>query len=325
MSLDVQAPMPLPISNNGPGQIQKANQKKSHQRLRQNLSKADRGVSTGHPNERRDGRSPRNSIQRNLAEKKLEDGSVSKFRSTGSSGSREAGVADALADSIGAHSEMGRQGSLDANNQRKPMLQRARASPNMQQRRPQPTGGARPGGRGLGRGRPGQYGAGGIQSRGGTSQKRMERRPKRASTTISKRPNLPSNPALNDYTGESPVRKYDEKGLLVYPGQHAQLSQPITPKVTSFVSPTPLQSGASDAELKRVSTLVPALVVSSYAGRAIPKAASKQVGAGLDIMDNAKLALCRVRDLRNTQRTKAIRLVQTYVDREITSSAKVKL
>ena len=144
---------------------------------------------------------------------------------------------------------------------------------------------------------------------------------KREARTASNGSMAPSDPELNDYTGEPVVRKYDESGLLVLKGQHAQLNQPIPPSVASFVTPKLRPFGLPSPVLAKASE-ESSLTISSYADRAIPETASKPANDGLDIIDNAKLALSRVRDLRVTEREKALQLVHGFVTREQAGSAK---
>ncbi|KAI5122369.1 hypothetical protein M0805_004126 [Coniferiporia weirii] len=123
----------------------------------------------------------------------------------------------------------------------------------------------------------------------------------------------PTDPELNDYAGgpdRQPTRKYDEDGILVLKGEHAQISQPIRPVLPTFAPhrlPATIQvrvSGSVETSLR----------IASYADRAMPGAAGQPKKNVLGIMDNAQLALSRVRDLEARPRNKALSIVRKMAD-----------
>ncbi|KAH8110626.1 hypothetical protein DFH11DRAFT_1619298 [Phellopilus nigrolimitatus] len=158
---------------------------------------------------------------------------------------------------------------------------------------------------------------GGARRPGGSSPNRRQNTSKkpRMRTGSARRNKGNVDPELDDYPGDSnrpPVRKYDEDGVLMLKGVHAQLNPPAPPKLPMLISAqrfarrlrTPSSAKLAAASAKSN------LRVTPYNNRAAPQAAARLEHNKLGVVDNAHLALSRVRDLSVRNRRDALGIVQ---------------
>ena len=148
--------------------------------------------------------------------------------------------------------------------------------------------------------------------------------PKNAKRQIARKPKRPfarkeGGNATSDYTGDDtprqPRRDFDENGLLVLKGPHKQISQVSQPMLPAFAplptSPAPSSNAASGKST--VANVSNTLGVVPYVSRALPTDGSGTSGNPLGAMDNARLALSRVKELNNRKRENALSIVQRLV------------
>lgn len=325
---DVKAPM-LPVSGRRQGERSQnlRNRQGGQQGQVQGQGRIETRVQMGQRNERRDGNSSPRPAGRSVPRTEGSNRSpvnASWQRSpqlNGPSESRETKIP-----SVAPNSEaQSRPRPSSPSSPKKPMLQKSQTpAPTRVQRPPQQAMGRNGGRPPLSRRQPGQSGKSNRpQTRAGAQGRIKDRRPKKFTKKTLNGKEAPTDPELNDYTGEPPVRKYDESGLLVLKGEHAQLNQPIPPRVSSIIATKMRPFGLPSPILVKMAEQA-GISVSSYAERAVPETVNKLSEGGLTIVDNAKLALSRVRDLRVTEREKALQLVEGFVGKEQAHSTKGK-
>lgn len=124
------------------------------------------------------------------------------------------------------------------------------------------------------------------------------------------------NKTVDDYAGPGrPERKYSSDGILQLPKYHRQLNDPVTPTITRQPDPS-LYFDSPDA-IRAQQFFSPFLKTSSYTRIGPPENAAQQALASLGVIDNAKLALTRVRNLNIDDRTEALGIVQRFAERSL--------
>lgn len=135
--------------------------------------------------------------------------------------------------------------------------------------------------------------------------------------------------ATSDYSGgkddnpRQPRRDYDGNGLLVLKSPHRQISQVLQPMLPAFTPlPTTSSTPSPTSGKSTVVSVSNALGGIPYVSRALPTDASGISGEPRTVMDNARLALSRVRELNNRKRKNALSIVQRLVDSKVAGARK---